>query len=196
MNWLDLVGASLSLICTYYFTQAKRIAWIVGIAAISLNSVLYWEKGIYGHLILEAIYFGSMMIGWLQWSNTAKHHPEQSFIVNHLSKRQYLYILVATGFAIGILSYFLKTYTQSDIPFWDASTTVLSLCAQILLCFKYLQCWVLWFIVDLLIAYLQLYKNIPFHSALHFVYLFLAVKGYLNWKKLYLDPNQKNLIYS
>lgn len=191
MNYLDFIGASLSLICTYYFTQAKRIAWVIGIAAILLNSVLYWQKGIYGHLILESIYFGSMIIGWFKWSNTTSHSSLQPLMVKHLSKKQYIYITVAATGAIGILSYFLKFYTQSDIPFWDATTTILSLCAQLLLCFKFLQCWVLWFVVDLLIALLQLYKNIPFHSALHFVYLYLAIKGYLNWQKIYLQHNKE-----
>src|SRR5262249_54177869 len=79
----------------------------------------------------------------------------------------------------------LKWTTDSTIPYWDASTTILSLIAQWLLCIKIIHCWILWFIVDALIAILQFYKGLPFHSALHWLYLFMAVVGYYRWRILY-----------
>lgn len=183
MNWLDFVGASLSLISTYYFTQAKRLAWLVGLFAVTLNFMLYWQKGIYGHLLLEGIYFFSMVYGFYQWSMNVSNKPTR--LIRYLSPKQIIYYILIAVFGIVCMAQTLSAFTDSTIPYWDATTTVLSLIAQWLLCMKIIHCWILWFIVDALVALLQLYKGIPFHSAVHWVYLIMAVMGYYRWRKLY-----------
>ncbi|MBS0285878.1 MAG: nicotinamide mononucleotide transporter [Proteobacteria bacterium] len=181
MNWLDPVGAGLSLICTYYFTQARRFAWILGILAIMVNSLLYYQKGIYGSLVLEAIYFISMIYGLYQWSTPQKRLTTAD--IKFLTAKQFfvLCVIALGGFFVAS---FLLTKTGSDIPYWDALTTTLSLIAQAMLCLKIIHCWILWFIVDAMMAALQLYKGIPFHSAIHWSYLILAVIGYIRWHQL------------
>ncbi len=183
MNWLDFTGASLSLISTYYFTQARRLAWLVGLFAITLNFILYWQKGIYGHLVLESMYFISMIYGWYQWSagTTAK----QSRLIRYLSWRHMGYYALLAICSILLMAKVLTVYTDSTIPYWDATTTILSLIAQWLLCIKIIHCWILWFVVDALVALLQLYKGLPFHSAVHWLYLIMAVVGYYRWRKLF-----------
>ncbi len=190
MNLLDPIGAGLSLICTYYFTSAKRVAWILGMCAIILNSILYWQKGIYGSLILETVYFLSMIYGWYQWSH---HNNNSSFSIRYLSLKQVGFLVVIAVIGILLLGKGL-TFTDSTIPYWDACTTILSLIAQGLLCLKYIHCWILWFVVDALMASLQLYKGIPFHSAIHWSYLILAVMGYIRWRKIYKIENA-NIAY-
>jgi nicotinamide mononucleotide transporter len=182
MNWLDPLGAGLSLICTYYFTNAKRMAWLIGMAAIILNSILYWQKGIYGHLLLESIYFITMIYGFMKWSNKK---PEHSTAIRLLTLKEAAMLTIVAIVGVAVFAQILMHYTNSDIPYWDALTTTLSLIAQWMLCLKIIHCWIVWFIVDALVAALQLYKGIPFHSAIHFLYLGMAVMGYYRWHKLY-----------
>jgi nicotinamide mononucleotide transporter len=182
MNWLDPIGAGLSLICTYYFTQAKRTAWLIGIAAIILNSILYWQKGIYGYLLLEGIYFFSMIYGWYHWSIAG---PKLARPIRYLTLSQGLLFALLGMSGILIMAFLLQQFTDSNIPYWDATTTVLSLIAQWLLCLKIIHCWLLWFVVDAMVAIVQLYKGIPFHSAIHWLYLIMAVMGYWRWRQLY-----------
>lgn len=180
MNWLDLTGACLSLTSTYYFTQAKRFAWPIGMLAILLNSVLYWQKGIYGHLALEATYFVSMVYGLQQWATRNKRER----VIRALGLKEAIFYFLLAIVGIFLVATYLVAYTDSDIPYWDAASTVLGLLAQWLLCLKVIHCWLLWFIVDAMIAGLQFYKGIPFHSAVHWVYLGMAVWGYLSWQKI------------
>lgn len=182
MNLLDPIGAGLSLICTYYFTKGQRIAWLLGIIAIIVNSILYWQKGIYGSLILEAVYFLSMIYGWFKWHSG--NYPSKKLPIRYLSLKQIAYLCGIAVLGILLLANALAL-TDSDVPYWDAMTTTLSLIAQALLCLKIIHCWILWFVVDALVALLQLYKGIPFHSAIHWSYLILAVLGYFRWRKIY-----------
>lgn len=175
MPWLDPIGASLSLLSTYYFTRAYRIAWMVGIAAILVNSLLYWQKGIYGHVLLEAFYLMSMVYGL----------RESSRPIHYLSQRTLFILGLLALSSILVGAQILRVWTGSDVPYWDATTTVLSLLAQYLLCIKAIQCWILWFAVDAMVALLHLYKGIPFHSLVKWMYLGLAVLGYCRWRRLY-----------
>ena len=55
--FLDCFGTLASLLATYYFIRLNKLAWLVSLAAIGLNGVLYWQKGIYADTALEGIYF-------------------------------------------------------------------------------------------------------------------------------------------
>jgi nicotinamide mononucleotide transporter len=184
INLLDPIGAGLSLVCTYYFAKASRSAWVIGMVAIFVNVILYWQKGIYGALFLEGIYFLSMIYGWWQWScysNTQTQKP-----IRALTLREGCQLIPIAFIGILLSSFILRTWTDSDIPYLDAITTTLSLLAQWLLCLKIIHCWFLWFFVDALTAIMQLYKGIPFHSAIYWMYLIFAVMGYIRWRRLRL----------
>lgn len=181
MTLLDPIGASLSLIATYYFTKASIRAWPLSIAAILINSILYWQKGIYGHLGLEMVYLLTTLYGWLYWQSKQAIKPRA---ITNMPKSLLLYAVPLLGIAIFVLSYLLKTTLGSQVPYWDASTTLLALCAQLMLCQKWIECWLLWFVVDALVVLLHWYKGIPFHSFIHFIYLGFAMSGYLKWKRL------------
>ena len=148
----------------------------MGIVAITINAVLYWQKGIYGRVGLELLYFATMLYGLHHWGNakTSSNTP----LIRYLHYREIvLYALLAITSIWG-LSEILQRFTDSTIPYWDASATILSLLAQWLLCRKIIHCWILWFVVDAMVALMQCYKGIPFHSAVHWMYLGMAVIGY------------------
>jgi len=191
MNWLDPVGAGFSLICTYYFTTARRLAWLLGMIAIVLNVILYWQKGIYGSLVLEAVYFVSMIYGWYEWSHGA---TRQERPIRYLTAKEIFGLLPIALLGITASIIALKAFTDSDVAYLDGTTTALSLLAQWLLCLKIIHCWILWFVVDALMACLQLHKGLTFHSAIYWLYLILAVTGYFRWRKIYIMEN-KNISY-
>lgn len=184
MNWLDFIGASLSLICTYYSTQAHRLTWVFGIIATITNGLLYWQKGIYGASMVEGIYFFTMIYGWYQWSY--HHTPQKSHrAITQLSLQQGVFYALIALLGIVTTAHVLTHWTDSDIPYWDATTTILSLMAQWFLCLKIMHCWALWFAVNMLCALLQWYKGIPFHSMMYWIYVIMAVVGHYRWQSLY-----------
>lgn len=190
ISWLDPIGACLGLICTYYFTKANRFAWILGLITISINAVLYFQKGIYGRVGLEGLYFISMIYGLYHWGRAPSQQKERP--IRSLGLQESLgYSLLALT-AIWGLATCLQHYTQSNVPYWDATTTILCLLAQWLLCRKVIESWILWFFVDAMVALLECYKGIPFHSAVHWLYLGMAVMGYIRWSKMFRE--QKPLI--
>ncbi|RMX15574.1 nicotinamide riboside transporter PnuC [Legionella jordanis] len=185
---LDVFGALLSLVATYYFIRISSKAWTASLLAIILNMYLYWQKGIYADSLLEGFYFFSTCYGLYRW---VREGNQQSKTVVSLSLKQNIFLVMATSLIFLLIALFLMGFTQSDVVILDALTTALSLVAQGLMCYKIIQTWLLWLITDSLYAYMYLKKDILFHSGLMLLYTIMAIVGYYSWKKQQLDSQKQ-----
>jgi len=158
----DIVGSIFSFLSTIYYIRAKNTAWPLALLAISVNLALYTLTGLYADAGKESIYLFFSLYGWYWWTHIGKNHNERH--ITNITATHALVLSGITGFSIYALSLFLLYFTNSQVPYWDAMTTVLSLAAQWLICRKIIQCWVLWFIVDAMYAGLYFYKGIPVHG--------------------------------
>ena len=87
--------------------------------------------------------------------------------------------------AVGIagLGLAMDRGTDAALPYWDATTTVLSLIAQYLLARKVLENWVLWIVVDVLCIGIYGVKGLYPTAGLYAVFLVLATIGLITWSK-------------
>src|SRR3989344_3046611 len=179
---LDFIGSVASIVSTVFFVRAHLVAWYLGMLAAGLNGYLYYRIGLYGELGVEFVYFISMLYGLYQWQfgGVAKTPLPISRLTKNMGFK-------LSGIILGgilFFSLFLKFFTNSRVPYWDGSATVLNLTAQWMTCKKIIENWWLWFLVDSLYVGLYLYKHIPFHATRNLCYLFMAVAGYWRWKTL------------
>lgn len=197
--FLDFFGTLASLFATYFFIRLDKKAWIISLFATLANSWLYWQKGIYADMLLELFYFLSTCYGWYLWRLPPKSATK---VITALSSKQGLLLAGIIISMFLIIAGLLFKYTNSDIIFLDALTTSLSLAAQLLMCYKMIATWILWFITDAIYAYMYLDKQIPFHCLLMVIYTLMAIIGYRTWNKLrhrdevksgYIENLQSNL---
>lgn len=178
---LDFFGACFSLISTYFFIRIDKRAWSIGSLAVILNIWLYFQKGIYADMILESGYLVTLLFGWRMWN---KEKTQTKPAIQSLNVLQGL--LITLVFMLLFISIYLMLiyFTDSTVPFLDALTTALSLIAQGLMCFKFIETWIIWFIVDAIYAVLYAQKEIPFHCLLMIIYTLMAGSGFYHWTKL------------
>lgn len=179
INSLDIIGAIFSFISTIFYIRASTHAWPVGLIAISMNIFLYVMTGLYADVAKENIYWISSIMGWYWWLRGGTN--KEKLPITHLTAQHGLVLSTIAGFSICILTFILIHFTNSQVPYWDAITTVLSLTAQWLICRKIIECWILWFIVDALYTGLYFYKGLPAHGVLLVVYTVMAIIGYAVW---------------
>jgi nicotinamide mononucleotide transporter len=179
MLFYDCIGAILSLLATYYFIRLNRKAWFLSLAASAINSWLYLQNGIFADMSLEMFYFFSTCYGLYRWSRpNTKKEPLLSF-----SKKHWIGLSLGGISIYVIIFYILASFTPSKIPQLDAFTTALSLMAQLLMCYKIIATWIFWFITDALYLIIYWRKQLPFHTILMFIYMVMAVIGYVHWSK-------------
>lgn len=176
---LDIIGAVFSLISTLFYIRGSIHAWPVTMIAISINTLLYFLIGLYADVMKESIYWISSIFGWYWWLRGGLDN--QPLTIQHLTAKHGLILSGIVGISICLFTFLLICFTNSQVPFWDASTTILSLAAQWLICRKIIESWILWFIVDALYAGLYFYKGLPAHGTLLCLYTLLAVIGYVVW---------------
>lgn len=83
---------------------------------------------------------------------------------------------------------FLKHTTDTDVPWWDAFPTALSLVGQFLLGRKYIENWAVWVVVNLVSVGLFIHKGLWLTVILYSVFIVLSVAGWRACSSRRLTP--------
>ncbi|MDR3132754.1 MAG: nicotinamide riboside transporter PnuC, partial [Prevotellaceae bacterium] len=94
--------------------------------------------------------------------------------------------LVLLGISGGLfagMSFVLKNYTDSPVPFGDALTTALSIVATWMLAHKIIEQWWMWLFINVVSAMLYTWRGLYPTAFLFCCYAVASVIGYYSWKK-------------
>jgi nicotinamide mononucleotide transporter len=94
-----------------------------------------------------------------------------------------LVMLVFSVLGIFISGKLLAAFTDASVPYWDSTTSILSIAAMWLTAKKKIENWIIWLIIDILATGIYYYKGLYFYCILYLVYIGMAVAGYLSWRK-------------
>lgn len=177
---LEIIATLSRITCVYLQTKEKIQAWPFGILSVSIASYIFFHSKLYSDLLLHVIYIILNFYGWYMWSSKSTDQ-ENAPILNLSAQGKSMAFLAIVLLTLG-LGYFMGTYTDADLFYFDAFTTSGSLVAQFLLAKKYLQNWLIWIVVDMVAIPLYLYKGLYFFAFLFLVYLVICIYGYKQWK--------------
>lgn len=163
-----------------------------GIISTGLFIYIMAGAGLYAESWLNAYYLVMSVYGWVRWQ---RNH--ESGNARAISKNSFREWVITAGIVLigGALLYLtLQTFTDSDVPFWDAVVSATAWAGMWLLARHKLENWILLNISNALAVPLQIYKGIPF-TALLTVFLFIvAVSGYFRWRKMYDRQQQQTRV--
>lgn len=182
VTWLELLAFSLAL--AMVLCNIRTINWGWPLAAISslLYMLLFWRDRLYGESLLQVVFAVISLWGWAQWlrkpSSTDKHRAR----IAQLSTQGRLGVLLACATLWPMMALFSQRYTNTDVPWWDALTTSLSVVAQWLLARKYIENWLLWVVVNVFSVGLFAYKGLWLTAVLYCLFIALSVVGWHAWR--------------
>jgi nicotinamide mononucleotide transporter len=101
--------------------------------------------------------------------------------VRSLGPRGRWICLAVLALAWPALGLFLKRFTDTDVPWWDAFPTAASLVGQWLLGRKYVENWPTWIVVNVVSVGLFAYKGLWLTVLLYTVFIGLSVLGWRAW---------------
>ena len=199
MDWtltLDIVGTVIGLVYLWLEYRASIWLWLAGVIMPIVNAWLYYSRGLYADFGMESYYVLAAIYGYLMWRRGKRHDTGERASsdiaddIRHASARAIMGILAAIMVAWGALYWFLSTCTDSTVPILDSLTTAVSIVAMWALAQKYVEQWLLWFVVDLVCTGLYVYKGIPFHGVLYGFYTVMAIIGYRKWHHMALASRE------
>ena len=78
------------------------------------------------------------------------------------------------------------------MPYLDSFTTWSSVIATILVVRKVLENWIYWISIDTISIYIYLERDLNQTVFLYFIYLLIAITGFLIWKKNFGYQSRKS----
>lgn len=183
MLYIELLAAILTLWCVYLTTKGKLLSWPVGIWAVILYAVVFWNAKLYADFTLQGFYAIQGIIGFLLWFN--KGEVKNNTITKYeklTNANRFAFLIV--GITIYLLAaFFFTTYTSAALPYIDSLVATFSLLANYLLMKRKIENWWVWIFVDCVYIGLFIFKGLYISAGLYVILLGLAVKGLRDWQK-------------
>lgn len=178
---LELISFILSLIMVVLNIRQLHWAWLFSILSSGLYALVFLDARLYGDMGLQFVFILTSIWGWHLWLWGERDH--HSLKVSRLTIKGGMYSVLAWLLGFALLAWFLKAYTDTDVPNADGFLTAGSLLGQVLLSRKKIENWLVWIIVDVLYVGLYLYKGLTLTAALYAVFVLLAIIGWRAWSK-------------
>lgn len=179
-SWAELLGFATGILTVWLVVRQNIWNWPIGIANVILLGGVFLTAKLYADAALQVVYVALGLYGWWQWLyGGAGRSP---LPVRRTGRGEWA-ALAGCGVALtAALTAVLATWTDSDVPFWDALTTALSLLATYGQSRKLVESWWLWIAADVIYIPLYLYKGLHLTFALYVIFLGLCIAGLRSWR--------------
>jgi len=186
---LEFAGLVFGLLAVWYLIKQSILTWPSGIIYVLISFVIFWRIRLYGDFILHIFFLVLNIYGWYYWL-WGRKADEEELPVTRLSLRNNILIAFATIAGVWVFGFFLQSLPKfyhdlppAALPYWDATTSILSVTGMWLTTRKKIENWYYWLIVDILATGIYIYKGIYFYSLLYGVYIIMAFSGLMAWRK-------------
>jgi nicotinamide mononucleotide transporter len=183
ITWLELVAFVLALAMVLFNIRVNPLGWPLAIVSSLLYFALFWNSRLYGDAGLQIFFALVAAWGWWQWLHGTAADGT-ALRVTRLGARGRWALLVALALAWPATGLFLRSTTDTDVPWWDAFPTAASVIGQWLLGRKHVENWAVWIAVNIVSVGLFAYKGLWLTVLLYLVFIALSVQGWRAWSRL------------
>jgi nicotinamide mononucleotide transporter len=177
---LELVSFVLSVATVWLNIRQSHWSWLLAIVSSATYGLVFFGSRLYGDMGLQLVFVAVSIYGWRLWLRGDERHARLPVTALSRAGLRLAGLGWLAGFAV--LAWFLKFYTDTDVPNADAFLTAGSLVGQVLLSRKKIENWHVWIIVDVLYVGLYLHKHLVLTALLYAVFVAMAVLGLRAWR--------------
>ncbi|GGB82841.1 nicotinamide riboside transporter PnuC [Pseudoduganella buxea] len=178
---LELLSFVLSIVTVWLNIRQNHWAWLFAILSSAMYGAVFFESKLYGDMGLQLVFISVSVWGWYQWLHGDDRH--ERLPVTALTWRGRGVAALAWLLAFAVLAWFLRSFTDTDVPVSDGFLTAGSLVGQLLLSRKRLENWHVWIIVDVLYVALYVHKGLMLTALLYGLFVFMAIAGLQAWRR-------------
>lgn len=194
MSYLEFFGTILNVWSVWLTSRNKVLSWPIGIVAVVLFFVLFYEIRLYSDMVEQAYYFATGLWGWWVWTHPKRAQDadaNKELKITYGTRRENAWAVGITAVGTLALGAFMSKVhlifpsvfpEPADFPYLDAFTTVLSFVATVLMVRKKAECWYLWILVDVIGIWLYAAKGVRLVALEYVIFLGLATSGFFKWR--------------
>jgi nicotinamide mononucleotide transporter len=182
VTWFEMIAFALAIAMVICNMRVNPAGWPLAIASSLLYCLLFAKSRLYGDAALQIFFAAIAVWGWRQWL-VGKDDAGHALRVHKLGSRGRWIALGAFALAWPATGLFLRRFTDTDVPWWDAFPTALSVVGQWLLGRKYIENWPTWIVVNIVSAALFAYKGLWLTTGLYAVFIVMSFIGWRAWQQ-------------
>ncbi len=180
---LEIIAVVLGFLSVW--CSKKNSVWVypTGMISTSIYVYLLLNIGLIGDMLINGYYFFMSIYGWYYWTRSLNG----SYInpISRMNSNEYLISILLFVFAIIFVFavYFNFNMWNSTIAYIDTITTAIFFVGMWLMARRKIENWLFWIIGDIISIPLYLFKGLAITSFQYLVFTFIAIAGYIAWKK-------------
>lgn len=182
MDYLEIIGVIVGFAYLYLEYKASIYLWIASIIMPAIYLVVFYDAGLYADTAINIYYLVIAIYGFFAWKYGSGKSRELP--ITHITARQGIAMVILYAVMQVAVWLALKHFTDSDVAWFNALTSALSIVGMWMLARKYIEQWLVWIVVDILSAALYGYKGLYLTAILYVAYAVIAIFGYRKWKQL------------
>lgn len=167
-----------------WFSKENKI-WVFPTGMISTSIFVYlllkWE--LLGDMMINAYYFAMSIYGWYIWTRKIDETTVTPISkINSKEKKNAIILFITTLVFVFII---YKTFDKwtSWVAYADTITTAIFFVGMWLMAKRKIENWIFWILGNIISVPLYLYKGLAFTSLQYLGFTFIAIFGYIAWKK-------------
>ena len=186
MSPLELFAAVTGAVSVWLSVRQNIWSWPTAIVNVVLYAIVFYDAKLYADMGLQVVYAVLSVYGWYEWLYGGEGRTVLRVTRTTPRIAAVLTLIAAAGSAL--LGTVLHRATDAALPFMDSFLSSTSLVAQWMMTKKLLENWLVWIAVDVLYVGMFLFKGLYVTAGLYAVFLALAVRGYLDWRRSMMAP--------
>lgn len=180
---LEIVAVVFGFLSVWYSKNNNVLVYPTGMISTSIYVYLLLSVGLIGDMLINGYYFFMSIYGWYYWTrflNGSYINP-----ISRMKSNEYLTSILLFVFAIifVFVVYFNFNMWNSIVAYIDTITTAIFFVGMWLMARRKIENWLFWIIGDIISIPLYFYKGMAITSFQYIVFTFLALAGYIAWKK-------------
>ena len=180
---LEVIAIIFGFLSVWFSKQNKIWVFPTGMisTAIFVYLLLKWE--LLGDMMINAYYFIMSVYGWYIWTRKVDETHVTPISKTNLKEKQ---IAIAIFFATLLFVFVVYKYFDkwtSWVAYADTFTTAIFFVGMWLMAKRKIENWLFWILGNIISVPLYFYKGLTFTSFQYFGFTFIAIFGYIAWKK-------------
>ena len=181
---LEIMGVVFGLLSVWLAKKNHIGVFPTGMISTSIFVYLLLKWGLVGDMLINAYYFGMSVYGWVIWSRV--NDQQQTTLITRINQLEWKYLFLlfvgSLGFVYGVYQWF--GLWNSSTAMIDTLTTAIFFSGMWLMARRKIENWIFWIVGDIISVPLYLIKGFSFTSLQYLIFTFIAIYGYLEWKKI------------
>ena len=180
---LEIIGVVFGLLSVWFSKNNNILVYPTGMISTSIFIYLLYKWILLGDMLINGYYFIMSIYGWYIW--TRKINETTVTPISRITSKERqkgIILFLSTLIFVFIIYKFFDKWT-GWVAYADTFTTAIFFVGMWLMAKRKIENWIFWILGNIISVPLYFYKGLTFTSLQYFGFTFIAIFGYIAWKK-------------